>query len=197
LPPLPRQKIAKRQPADGDALELMHLVAELGQHAADLTVLPFVQNHFEDRALLVLAAETYPLGVDFAFGQANALAKPLEQLRVRDAGDLHEILFLDAITGVGKQIRQLAIIREKNEPFARAIEPPHGEETTVTRHEINHAGSSCRVIVRRHHTDGLVEEVHDPPRVRKLLAIDTNFLRARIDLRTERGHDFTVHLDAA
>jgi hypothetical protein len=197
LPPLPRQKIAKRKPADRDPFELMHLVAEFGQHAPDLTVLAFVENHLEDRALLVLAAEAYPFGVDFAFGQANALPEPIEQLETRHPCDLHEVFFLDAVAGMGQKVCQVTVVRQENQSFARAIEPPHGEETTVTRDEIDHTGASGRVVVRRHHTDGLVEEVDDAPRIRKPLTIDTNFLGARIDLRAKRGDHHAVDLDAA
>ena len=196
LPPLPRQKIPERETTDRDTLELMHLVAKLGEHAADLTVLAFVENHFENRALFVLAAETHPLGMDFAFGQANALPQPLEQIRARHTGHLYEVFFFDTVAGMREQVRQVAIVREENETFARTIEPPHGEESSIPRHEIDDTGSTGRIIVRGHHADGLVEKVDDPPRIRELLTVDSNFLGARIDLGAERGHDLAIHFDA-
>jgi hypothetical protein len=196
LPPLSRQKISEREPADGDSFELMHLVAELGEHPANFTVLAFVEDHFENRALLVLAAKTHPLGVDFAFSQANALAKPLEQIGRRYARDLHEILLLDTVARMCQEICQVAVVREEDEAFARAIEPPHGEESAIPRHQVDHARSPCRIVVRGHHPDGLVEEIDHAARIRQLLAIDANLLGARIDLRAERGDDFAVHFDS-
>jgi hypothetical protein len=53
-PPLPRQQVAEGELSNGDTLELMDLVPELREHAADLAVLPLIENHLEDRALLVL-----------------------------------------------------------------------------------------------------------------------------------------------
>jgi hypothetical protein len=196
LPPLPWKKIAKREPADGDALELMHLVTELGKHAADLAILAFVENHLEDGALLVLAAEIHPLGVHFSFGQANALAEPVEQFGARDTGDLHEVFLLDAVAWMGQKVGQVTVVREKDESFTRPIEPSHGEETTIPRNEVDDPGASCRVVIRCDHTNRLVEHVDDAPRIRELLAVDSDFLGARIDLRAERGDDLAVDFDA-
>ena len=54
LPPLPRQEVAEGELSDRDTLELMDLVPEVREHAADFAVLPFVEDHLEDGALLVL-----------------------------------------------------------------------------------------------------------------------------------------------
>jgi hypothetical protein len=96
-----------------------------------------------------------------------------------------------------QEVRQIAVVREEDEPFARPVETPHGEEAAIARHEIDHTRSSRRIVVRGHHADRLVEEVDDSPRIRKPLAVNANLLGSGIDLRAERGHDLAVHLDAS
>lgn len=197
LAPLARQQIAERKPAHGNAFELVNLVAQLRKHATNLAILAFVENHFQDCALFVLTSERHALGMNFSLGQAYALAESLEQLGRRYARNLHEVFFLDTVARVGEKVRELAVVREQDEAFARTIKTPDGEETTITGHEIDDARPAGRVVVGCHHADWLMEQIHDAPRIGEPLPVDTNLLGARIDLRAERGDDLAIDLHAA
>jgi len=175
----------------------MNFMAELGQHAPNLAILSLVKNHLEDGAELVLTPDREPLCMHFAFCQPHALPEPLEQFRGWHTRNLHKILLLNAITRMRQKVREVAIIGEQNEPFAHAIEPSHGKQPTVVWHQVDDSWSAGRVEVGRHHTDRLVQEIDDAPRIGQPLTIDANFLGPRINLGAERGDHLTVHLNTA
>lgn len=189
------QKVAKGKATDRDTLELVNLVAEFREHPANLAILAFIENHFEHRALLVLTAKSHTLGVDFAFGQTNPLAQAIEELRGRHTGHLNQVFLLDSIARVGQEIRKLAVVRQQDEPFARAIESPNGKETTIARHQIYDPRPTSRVVVGGHHADRFVQDVHHAAGVRQPFTIHTNILGPRVDLRAERGDNLTIDLD--
>jgi hypothetical protein len=192
---LTRQEGAECQAANRHSLELMHLVAKLRKHTANLAILSLIENHLQDGALLVMASDRDPLRVDLALRQPDALPKTIEQFRGRHTGNLHEVFLLDAIPGMRQEVGELTVIGEQDEPFAHAIETPHRKQPAVTRHEINHPRPSGRVVIRRHHADRFVKEKDDPLGVWQPLTVHANFLVLRIDLRAEEGHDLAVDLD--
>lgn len=197
MPPLAGKQVAEGQPPHRNSFELMNLVPELGQHAPNLTVLSLVEDHLEDSAELVLTPDAEPLRMHFAFCQPHALPKPLKQFRGRDTGHLHKVLLLDAITRMGEQVREVAVIGEKNEPFAHAIEPSDRKQSTVVWHEVNDSWSAGRVEVSCHHADRLVKEIDHATRIGEPLTIDANLLGPRIDLCAKRGYHLAIHLHSA
>ena len=197
LPALPGQQVAERQAADGDPLELMHLVAEAGEHPADLTIAALVEHHLEHGALAPLAPHVDPLRVHLPLGKPHALPQLFQQLFVRHARDLHQVFFLDAIPRVGEQIGELAIVREQDEALARAVEPPDGEEPLLSGHEIDDPRPPRGIVVGRDHPHRLVEHVDEAADPREPLPVDADLLGAGIDTGAERRDHLAVDLDTA
>ena len=90
----------------------MDLVPELREHAANLAVLPFIENHLEDRALLVLRLEVNVLGPGHPLREADAAAELVEGFRSGNARHLDEVFLLDAIPRVGEEIGQFAVVAD-------------------------------------------------------------------------------------
>jgi hypothetical protein len=176
---------------------LVDLVAERGQHAPDLAVLTLVEHHLEHGALLVLRADRHPLGMHLGFSEADATSESVEQFLAGHAGDLHEVLLLDAVSRMGEEVCEPTVVGEEDQPLAHAVEPANREQPLLAGHEVDDTGSPRRIGVGGHHADRLVEHVDDPLRVGQPLAVDTNLLSARIDAGAERGHHLPVNLDAA
>jgi hypothetical protein len=194
-PPLPRQQIAEGELSDRDTLELMDLVPELREHAANLAVLPLIENHLEDRALLVLRLEVDVLGAGHSLREADAAAEFVEGFRSGNARHLDEVFLLDAIPRVGEEIGQFAVVGDEDQPFAHPVEPADGKQPLFTRHEIDDAGPAVGVEVRGHHADRLGEHVDHPLRVGEPLAVDADLLAERIDPGSELRDHLTVDLD--
>jgi hypothetical protein len=197
LPTLAGEEVAERKLADRHTLQLMDLVAEVREHAANLTVLPLVEDHLEDGALLVLRLEVDMLSPCHPLGEPDATAEFVDRLRGGHTGHLNEVFFLDSIPGVGAEIGQFTVVGDEDQPFAHPVEPADGEQTLVAGHEIDDAWSAIGVEVRGHHANGLGEHVHDPLRVRQTLAVDADLLTERIDAGAELGDDLAIDLDPA
>jgi len=197
LPPLPRQEVAEGELSDRDSLELMDLVPEVREHAADLAVLPFVENHLEDGALLVLRFHMDMLGPGHPLRQADAAAELVDGVRGGDPRDLNEVFLLDAIPGMGEEIGQLTVVGDEDQPFAHPVEPADREQSLFPRDEIDDAGPAIGVEVRGHHADRLGEHVDDALRVGEPLTVDADLLAEGIDAGTELRDHLAVDLDPA
>jgi hypothetical protein len=193
---LPGKKIAECEAADGDPFELMHLVAEAGQHPADFAVLPLVEHHLQHRALLVLGAEEDVLGPGRPLGEADTAAEVIDRFRSRDPGDLHEIALLDPVARMGEEIRQFAVVGDEDQPLAHPVEPTDGEQPLLSRHEIDHARPPCRIEVGRHHADRFVDDINTAAWVGEPFTVNPDFLPHRIDTGAQHGDDDPIHLDA-
>jgi hypothetical protein len=194
-PPLSREEVAEGELSNGDPLELMDLVAELREHAADLAILPLVENHLEDRALLVLGLEVDVLGAGHSLGEADAATEFVERFRSGDSRHLDEIFLLDAIPRMGEEIGQFAVVGNEDQPFAHPVEPADGEQPLLPGYEVDDAGPAVRIEVRGHHADRLGEHVDHPLRVGEPLAVDADLLTERIDPGAELRHHLAVDLD--
>ena len=194
-PPLPRQQVAEGKLSDRDTLELMDLVPELREHTADLAVLPLVENHLEDRALLVLRLEVNVLGAGHALREADAAAEFVEGFQSGNARHLNEVFLLDTIPRVGEEVGQFAVVGDEDQPFAHPVEPADGKQPLFPRHEVDDARPAVGIEVRGYHADRLGEHVDDPLRVGQPLAVDADLLAERIDAGAELRDHLTVDLD--
>jgi len=193
--PLPRQQVAEGELSDRDTLELMDLVPELREHAADLAVLPLVENHLKDRALLVLRLEVDVLGAGHSLREADAAAEFVEGFQSGNACHLDKVFLLDAIPRVGEEVCQFAVVGDEDQPFAHSVEPADGKQPLFPRDEVDDARPAVGVEVRGHHADRLGEHVDDPLRVGETFAVDADLLAERIDPGAELRDHLTVDLD--
>jgi hypothetical protein len=172
-----------RDRADGDSGQHHDLVAELGQHPPDLSVLAFGENQFEDRRIASLADRPDPLGPNFSFGQPDSLGQLVENLASRRASDDHSIELLDPELGMGQLVGQLAVVGQEEEADAHLVEPTHGINPLGNLGEkVDDPGTARGVVVGRDVTFRLVDGEVDRPLDLHLLAIDGDRRLGQVDL---------------
>jgi hypothetical protein len=175
----------------------MHLVTKAGEHSADLAVLALVEHHLQHGALLVLRTDRDPLGMHLRLREPDAAVQSVDELLAGHARDLDEIFLLHAISRVGQEVGEAAVVGDQNQTLAHPVEPADREEPLFTGHEIDHPRTARGIEVGRDHAHRLVEHVDDPLRVWQPFAVYTNLLGLRIDSAPERGHHLPINLDAA
>jgi hypothetical protein len=184
--------------ANGHAAEAHDLVAELGQHAADLAVLAFGEDHFEDGGLALLAGDADLAGAGLAFSQPDALGEVAEGSVVGGAGDEGAIELFDAVSGVGEAVGELAVVGQEDEAGAGLVEASDGVDALGDLgQEIDDAWSAAGVVVGGDVALGLIDGVVDGDFEFDGDAIDGDFGLERIDLGAELLDGFAVDGDAA
>ena len=98
---------------------------------------------------------------------------------------------------MGEQVGQIAVVGHEDQPFAHPVEPADREQPPLTGHEIDHPRPPGGIEVGGHGPHRLVEQIHNPLRIRQPLAVDADLLRAGIDPRAEFAHDRPIDLDPA
>ena len=133
----------------------------------------------------------------FPFGKPDAPAKLLEQFSLGHTRHLHEVFLLDSVAWMGQQVGKFPVVGDQDQALAHPIEPADGKQPSLAWYEINHPRATGGVKVRGHHSHRLIEHVDHPLRVGEPLAIDTDFLGARVDPRAKAGDDLAVNLHPA
>ena len=191
------QEAAQGQRADGDPLELMHFVAEMGEHPADFPIFPLVEHHLQHRTQLVLRLERHMLGPSHAFRQADAPAEFFQGFRGGHARHLHHVFLLHAIAGMGQQICQFAVVGHEDQPLAHAVEPADRKQPLFARHEVDHAGPSGGVEIGGHHAHRLVQHVNHPLRIGEAFPVNANFLPPGIDAGSQERDRLAIDFHPA
>jgi hypothetical protein len=193
-----RWQIAEAHGADGDPFEPLHFVADAGQQATNFAVAAFVEDHFKDRGLLAAAFDPYVLHVSEALGEVNAALKLSKYIRLDLASDLNLVNLFDAVAWVREAVGKLAVVRDKDQPFAREVKAADAVHAgRIGGQQIDDARPAGRIARRRHDALRLIDgEVHQL-RSRQCLAVDADFLLLGIDARAQFGHNLSVHFDAA
>ena len=105
------------------------------------------------------------------------------------------IRFLDAKPRVREQIRQGAVVGDQNQTFAGPIEPSDGKNSLVRWNQIDHPRPAARIVIRRHDTDRLVDDIVQTLRPRQRHAIHSDFLVNGINPRSELHDGLPIHFD--
>jgi hypothetical protein len=191
------RQFAEAHRADGDAAELLHLMADAGQQAADFAVTAFVQNHFENRRTFTPILDSHVLNVRETFGEVNATLKFAERFALDLAGNLYLVNLLDAVTWMREPVREVAIVGHQDEAFARNVEPADRvDPRRIGRQQVDHTWTSGGVAGRRHDAFGFVYGKVNELRPAQRFAVDADFLSLRIDASAELRHDLMINLDA-
>ena len=196
-PALARQEAAEGQRADGDPLELMHFVAEMGKHPADFPIFPFVEHHLQHGTQLVLRLQMHMLGPSHALGQTDAPAEFFQGFRGGHARHLHHVFLLHSIAGMGQQICQFAVVGHEDQALAHAVEPADRKQPLFARYEVDHAWPSGGIEIGGHHAHRLVEHVDHPLGIGEAFPVDANFLPPGIDARTQKRDRLAIDFHAA
>jgi hypothetical protein len=195
LPDRSCRQISEPDRPDGDATQLLHLVADAGQQAADFAIATFIQHHFEDRRSLSAALDSYVLCMGKAFRKVNTAMQLREYVVFYLPGNFHLVNLLNAMPGMRQTVGQLAIISNEDQSFAGNIEPAHAKYARrVWRHEVRHASAPCRVTGCRNHAGGFIDSVVNQFRPRQNLAINADLMLLWIDARAKLRDDPSIDL---
>src|SRR5271169_283694 len=122
---MPDRYAAQREMPDPQAVHPLQAYVAADEDIAKLAVLAFRQRD-EGR---VRASQ----GVGFAtvddVSDLDAMRVSPQEVFIDLAPRLHQVLLLDAGSRVRNDLRELAVVREQDEPAGKEIQPPHVEES--------------------------------------------------------------------
>lgn len=189
-------QLAEPDGSYGDSTQLLHLMADAGEKAAHFAVAAFVQNHFEDRRLLLVFLDAHVFSVGISFGQVDASVELGEYGTLNAAGHLHLINLFDTMPRMRETVGKFTVVGDENQAFAVNIKPTYGEHPwRVGRHEVGNAVPAGRVAGRAHHASRFVDGKIHELLSRECLAVDADFLLLRIDARTKLSDNFAIDFD--
>lgn len=131
-----RRHIPQGNWSDSDAPQLEDRMADGIPYLADHTVFSFIDDHTIPPVVFCVPYKTdasdlvaFPFNLYAAHSARNIF--PGEP-----ALELDEVFLVDAVPGVHYPIGEVAVIREKDEPFGAVVEASHGKETCAACDEI-------------------------------------------------------------
>jgi hypothetical protein len=182
-------------------------MADLGQDAPDLAVLPFPELDFEERrrggGRAAAGASRGPQDLDRAHGRLS-LGEPdptlelLERLLANASANRDAVRLRDVVAGMREPFRELAVVGEDEEALGVLVEPTDREEPPgPPRREVDRAWPPLVVTRRTDDPARLIEQ-----EIRKTgelhgNAIDLHSLAPDVDLRTKLCHGPPVDRDAS
>ena len=172
--------------ANSDPRQRHHFMAELREHPANLAILAFGENHFEDACLSLLADDPHALGSNLALGEPDTLGELVENLALGKAGDHDSINLLNAKFGVSEFVGEVAVVGQENQTRALLVEPSDCVHPLRDLGEqVDHQGFSGGVVIAGDVTLGLVDGVINMPLKPDLLTVDMNGRVRGVDLDAE------------
>ncbi len=99
-----------------------------GKHPADFAVFPFGQNDLKNRGVAALVDNSGATCSHLALSQPDTVRQLLNDVVPGIAGDGHSIGLLHTIFGMCQALGQCAIICQKHQAFAVAVEPAYNED---------------------------------------------------------------------
>ena len=168
-----------------------------GQHAANFPILPLAQNDAQPGAFALPLQPFHLSGADVAVAEPDTFQKLPNVCRRGKTRHLNEVSFFDAKARVHQPIGQVAIVGQKQEPFAGLINPAHRVNTLRNmRNQVDGEWPAGRIVIGTQIPARLVyQPVHrlfGPQR----LAVNANLL-FRLNLGAQDAHGLTVHADPA
>ena len=96
----PGRQIAKLQCSDRDTFEHPHLVTDLGQHSADLTVASLVKNQLQPTTVFGFFEKLTSRCPGYTFGQVDALFQLAKLPGRGNANHLDVVLLFNSVSRV-------------------------------------------------------------------------------------------------
>jgi hypothetical protein len=184
------------------AADLLHGVSELEHERADLQVAVLAELEV-DHGLLAVAGDELERAPRRRVARARAedLAFDSRDGALVEASLERDVVALrHAVARVGESIRQLAVVREEEQPRAVEVEPSDAVEPRPlgVLHEVDRARPPARVAVRAHRSARLEE--HDVDMLLGLaqgLSVDLDAVGRGIDPRGQRVDALAIHRHGA
>ena len=152
---------AVRDRADAHAHQPAHRMADRVAHPAHLAVASFVDRDAQQ----VRRRQRDLRRRGDAVLERDALAEHAHRRGRGSSRDLGQVLLLDPERRMGEPMREVAVVREEQQPLGVGVEPTDREHPRLGGHEVGDDRPSLRVGERRHHASRLVQQVVDETRV--------------------------------
>jgi hypothetical protein len=205
------------QCAVADALDLLDVMTNLLEHAADLPVASFGQRHLVPGIVLVphqidsggqrvrgLGASRHA-GTGASHGscsrsfwrQVDAAAQLVDLVLGGRAADFYLIGLGDVRGGLGELLHECAVVGQQQQPFAQVVEPSDGEHPCFNALEqVENDWPALRVRNGGDVSLRLVEhDINVAFGSAQQLPVQSNFIAARVGLRSKCADLFSVNAD--
>ena len=195
--------------ADADAGEAGDGVADGGQHPPHLPVAALENGQFDFRrplpSLTRLGVSRRAKGTDDAdtlggrrhpIFQQHTLGKTGQRGGVGDARDGGAVGLGNVVAGVSQAVQELAIIGQKDQPLAVGVQTPDGPQQGLALevHQVRDDARGVDVGAGADDAARLVQgDIITLVRKDDRPAVKRDLVRAGVNLRSQLGHDLTVH----
>lgn len=144
--------------ADARSLERLDGQSDASQHSFDLSVKPFGNTDFDERAFMP-SFEYFDGGArGFALGKPDTLIKFFDVFALDSALHLGDICPGQSISGVRQAVDQFVIVGEDNQSCGIDVEPANAKDSPAGGDEVDCLGSALGVKIGANHALGLIEE---------------------------------------
>jgi len=129
----------------------------------------------------------------------HAAAQSLDRRRVRDAGDLDQVLAQHAVPRVRHAQREVAVVGQDHQPLGVKVEAADRVQLVphLLPHQVDDGDAPLGVVGRRHHPDRLVEQQVAPHGLGlQSLAVDLDRVAGEVGLIAD-PRDLAVDRDPA
>ena len=202
--PLPGGELARspdgnandRERSEAGAPECRHGDAGGVHHAAHDVEQTLVDDDCQEDSLARFSQEPELVRHDEPAVDRDAGTDALHRRVARSLRRQDVILLRQRVARVHHPVRDVAVVGEQQEPFGVPVKTPDRVDALSHRHEIHH-GAAAPLVAGGGDVPGRLIEEHVPENLgAELFAVDTDVLRARVDLGSEFGHDAPIHRDA-
>ena len=189
---MPAWQIAEPQISNARADQFFHLIAGIVKHPANLPVDSLAQDHAQfDRRELLNAFQLR------AFSIEHDAAQQFRRIfRIPRFVECDFVFFVDLETRMRQALREIAVVRQNQKPFALRIEPADIEKPRkMRRQQIEDRIARIRIAPRRNKSGRFVQDDVEPAFRSHHFAADLDVI-GLVRLITEVGADPAVDCDS-
>src|SRR6185437_1550877 len=204
LATLARLQVQHQRPI-ANASNLLHVMSDLFKYLSDLAVAALNQHQLIPRVLRVpkqpnlRRSRHHPALVRTRLAPLNhqARANLFQPRWRRPSAHLHQIGLLNFGRSPRQRVRQLAVVGQQQQPFARIVQPAHRKHPLAAANQPHHRGPVLRIADGRYISLGLVHDVIAKPlRTMQQLAIHADMVPRNIGFCAQFGYSSAVDLHA-
>jgi uncharacterized protein with GYD domain len=164
-------------------VELRDGMADRGKHPLHLVLASLMEDELDTAA----AESPRARGRCCTVLELDPVAQLAQGIVAGVALDLGDVRLLDPVARMGEAVRELPVVREQKRARRVCIEPSHGHDARLPRHELHDGRPPLRVAGRGDDAGGLVEEDEPKPLPLHLLAVDLDAVSPAHDGAPARG----------
>jgi hypothetical protein len=171
-------------------------MADTCQQSPHFPVTTFVQNNLKFCTFTVTLLDAHARHACKTFCQVDTMTQLANRLNTWISRNTDTIRLFNSVTRMRQAIGQIAIVRQHQEPFTEAIEPPDAKKTNIVGYEIYNALPSLGIPVGRDHPRRLVQRQINRTGLSQHNAIQTDLLAVGIDSGPQLSDHLAIHFHA-